>query len=180
LGYPEQGRTRNQEARALAQQIAHPFSLGFALTSAAVFHQFCGEWREAQECVEAAIRLAKDQGFPLRETVGTILHGWTLVQQGQAQEGMEQLTHGLSAFRATGAEVLRPYFLALLAEAHGTIGQPEAGLTVLVEALTLTDTTSVAWYEAELYRLKGELLLQQNSDHQAEAESCFAQAIAIA
>ena len=75
---------------------------------------------------------------------------------------------------------MRSYFLALLAEAHGTMGQPAAGLTALAEALTLVDTTGERWYEPELYRLKGELLLQQSSDHQAEAESCFHHAIAVA
>jgi predicted ATPase len=76
--------------------------------------------------------------------------------------------------------LLRSYFLALLAEAHGTIGEPEAGLTALVEALALVDTTGERWYEPELYRLKGALLLQQNSNNQAEAEDCFHQAINIA
>jgi predicted ATPase len=74
----------------------------------------------------------------------------------------------------------QPYFLALLAEAHGTLGQPEAGLTVLTEALTLADTIGERWYAPELHRLKGELLLQQSSDHQAEAENCFQQAISLA
>src|SRR5262249_25173117 len=84
------------------------------------------------------------------------------------------------AFRATGAEMMRPYYLALLAEAHGTMGQPEAGLTVLTEALTLAETTGERWYEPELYRLKGVLLLQQSSNNQADAETCFHQAIAVA
>ena len=75
---------------------------------------------------------------------------------------------------------MQPYHLALLAEAHGTLGKPEAGLAVLTEALTLVDITGERWYEPELYRLKGELLLQQSSDNHAEAESCFHQAIAIA
>jgi predicted ATPase len=86
----------------------------------------------------------------------------------------------LRAFQATGAEHLRPYFLALLAEAHGTLGEPEAGLTVLTEALTLVDNTGERWYESECYRLKGVLLLQQNSANQAEAETCFQRAISIA
>jgi predicted ATPase len=86
----------------------------------------------------------------------------------------------LIAIRATGAEVVRPYFLALLAEAYGTTGEPEAGLTALAEALALVDTTGERWYESEIYRLKGELLLQQNSDKQAEAENCFQEAIEIA
>ena len=86
----------------------------------------------------------------------------------------------MRACRATGAELARPYFLALLAEAYGIIGQPETGLTALAEALTHTDKIGERWYESELHRLKGELLLQQSSDNQAEAESCFHHAIAIA
>jgi len=86
----------------------------------------------------------------------------------------------LRAWRATGGELMRPYFLALLAEAHGTLGAPEAGLTVLAEALALVDNTGERWYEPELHRLKGELLLQQSEDNQAEAESCYHHALDIA
>src|SRR5262249_6583738 len=99
---------------------------------------------------------------------------------GQVKEGIEQIHQGLSAYRATGAELGRPQYLALLAEAHGTIGQPEAGLMALTEALTHADTTGECWYEPELYRLKGALLLRQSSDNQAEAEYCFQHALAIA
>ncbi len=76
--------------------------------------------------------------------------------------------------------MLRPYFLALLAEVYGTTGQPETGLALLTEALTLVDTTGERLYEPELYRLKGVLLLQQSSDNQAEAETCFHHALDIA
>jgi predicted ATPase len=180
LGYPDQGLTRSQEALTLAQQNAHLFSLGFALSFAAVFHQFRREMPAAQEYAESAISLATEPGFPIWIASGTILRGWTLAQQGQAEEGTEQMHQGLRALRATGAEILRPLFLSLLAEVHGTMEQPEAGLTVLVEALTLVDTTGARWYEPELYRLKGELLLQQSPDNQAEAESCFHHALEIA
>jgi predicted ATPase len=86
----------------------------------------------------------------------------------------------MKGWRATGAEIRRPYFLALLAEVHGIIGQPEAGLAVLAEALALVDKTREPWCKPELYRLKGELLLQQSSANQSEAASCFQHAIAIA
>jgi predicted ATPase len=108
---------------------------------------------------------------------GVILRGWALAQQGQGQEGIAQIEQGLRAFRATGAEIERPYFLALLAEAHGTMGQPETGLTMLTEALTRVDTTGERWYEAELHRLKGTLLLQGSSEHAPEAETCFHHAL---
>jgi predicted ATPase len=180
LGYPNQGLVRSQEALTLAQQMAHPFSLGYALSAAALFHQFRREMPAAQEYAESAISLATEQGFPHWMAVGTILHSWALAQQGQAQEGIEQIHQGLIAWRATGAEQARPYFLALLAEAHGITGKPEAGLTVLTEALAHVDTTGERWYESELYRLKGELLLQQNADNQAEAGTCFHHALSTA
>ena len=165
LGYPDQGLTQSQEAVALAQQMAHPFSLSLALSFAVMLHQCRREVCATQERAEAAIILAMAQGFPQWRAHGAILRGWTLTQQGSAQEGMAQITQGLSAYRATGAEILRPYCLALLADVHGTLGQLEAGLRVLTEALRLADTTGARWYEAELYRLKGALLLQQHSDN---------------
>jgi predicted ATPase len=180
LGYPDQAQTRNDAAVALAQQIAHPYSLSYALGLAAVFHQCRREERFTQERADATISLTKEQGFPYWIAVGSLFRGWALVHQGQAQDGIEQLHQGLIAFRATGAEIWRPYWLMLLAEANGTLGEPEAGLTVLTEALTLMDTTGERWYEAELYRLKGALLLQQNSDHHAEAEAAFHHALEIA
>jgi predicted ATPase len=177
LGYPDQGLARSQEAVTLAQQLAHPYSLGYALLGAALCRHLRREVRFTQECAEAAMKLATKQGFPLWMAFGAILRGWALAYQGQAMEGIEQMHQGLRAYRATGAEILRPYFLALLAETHRTMGEPEAGLTVLTEALTLADTTGQRWYEAELYRLKGELVLQRSLDNQAEAEICFHQAI---
>jgi len=160
--------------------MAHPYSLSFGLLSASLFYAFRREVCAVHGHAEAAINLATEQGFPYWMAMGTMLRGWTLAQQGQAQDGIEQLHQGLRAFRATGAELWRPYFLALLAEAYGTIEQPETGLTALAEALTLMDTTGERVWEPELYRLKGALLLQQHAGNQTEAESCFQQAIAIA
>jgi predicted ATPase len=180
LGYPDQALARNQQAVTLAQQRAHPFSLSFALGVAAIFHQFRREERWTQERADAAMRVAMEQGFPYWMALGSILRGWALVQQGQAQEGIEEIHQGLRAWQATGAEGIRPYYLALLAEAYGIMGQPEAGLTTLTEALALADKTGERWYESEIHRLKGALLLQQSSDNSTEAESCFHQAITIA
>jgi predicted ATPase len=179
LGFPDQGFARNDAAVTLVQQSAHSFSLEFILNAATIFSQFRHEVRCTQDRAEAAIHLATEQGFPYWRARGAMLHGWALVHQGQAQEGIEQITQGLRAHRATGAELLRPYFLALLAEAYGFIGNSDSGLMVLKEALTVVDTTGERWYEPELYRLKGELLLQQASDNHAEVENCFQKALDI-
>jgi TOMM system kinase/cyclase fusion protein len=180
LGYPDQGLARSQEAVTLAQQCAHPLSLSFALSLAAGFHQLRCEEHTAQEYAETAIRLTTEQGFPHWRAYSAILRAWVLAHQGQAQEGVEQIKQGLRAYRATGSELWRPYLLALLAEAHGTIGEREEGLTLLTETLTLVDTTGQRWYEAELHRLKGELVLRRSLDNQDEAETCFHHALGIA
>jgi predicted ATPase len=143
LGYPDQGLARNDEALTLAQHIVHPYSLGYALTVAATFHQYRREVRAAQGRAAAAISLTTEQGFPFFMALGAIQHGWALAHQGQAKAGIEQLHQGLSAIRAIGVEIFRPSFLAFLAEAQGIMGQPEAGLMALVEALALVDTTGL-------------------------------------
>jgi predicted ATPase len=180
LGYPDQGLTRSHEAVTVAQQRAHPFSLGFVLSMAAMFHQFRREMRAAQERAEAAISLTKEQGFPYFMALSSLMRGWALAHQERVQEGIEQYTQGLRTYRATGAELLRPYLLALLADVHGILGKPETGLAVLGEALTHADKTGERWYESEIYRLKGALLLQQHADNQPEAERCFQHAVVIA
>jgi predicted ATPase len=90
------------------------------------------------------------------------------------------MRQGIAAWRATGAELQRPYYLALLAEAHGKAGQADEGLRVLAEALSAVHTTGERQHEAEIYRLKGELLLQQDVPDEQEAESCFRQAVDVA
>jgi predicted ATPase len=86
----------------------------------------------------------------------------------------------LAAYRVTGAEVFRPYGLALLAKAYGKEGQSEESLSVLAEALAAAHTTGGYFYEAELHRLKGELLLALSPDNQTEAETCHQRALAVA
>jgi predicted ATPase len=179
LGYPDQGLARIDEALTLAQQIAHAFSLSFALCNAALVHQLRREERATQGRAETAGSLATAQGFPFWSAYSSILRGWALGHQGQVQEGIEHIRQGLVAFRATGAELLPPYFMALLVEAYGTIGQPEAGLAVLAEARALVERTGERWYEPEFHRLEGMLLLQ-SADNHAEAQACFHHALDIA
>ncbi|MCI0440970.1 MAG: hypothetical protein L0177_17850, partial [Chloroflexi bacterium] len=132
------------------------------------------------ELAEAAVVLSQEQGFAFRHAQVTNLQGWALVAQGQREAGLRQIQQGLAAARATGAEVSQPYCLALLAEAYGQVGQIEAGLQTLAEALTLADKNGERSWEAELQRLQGEFLLRRSTDQHAEAEACFQQAIAIA
>jgi predicted ATPase len=180
LGYPDQALTRSHEALTLAQELFHPSSLAYALDFAALLHQFRREEQVAQEQAEAAMTLSTKQGFPLWLAIGMILGGRTLAEQGQGSEGIAQMRQGLAVFQATVAEVGRPYFLTLLAEVYGRGRQAEERLCILDESLAAVQKTGECWWEAELYRHKGVLVLARSGEDYAEAETCFRQAIAVA
>jgi TOMM system kinase/cyclase fusion protein len=177
LGHPDQALQRSHEVLALAQQLSHPHSLVFALYCAGRVHQFRREGQAALERAEALIAFAREQALPHWVASGTILRGWALAEQGQVEEGIAQMHQGLSGRRATGAELGRPYYLAQLAEAYGEGGRAEEGLNVLAEVLAVVNQQGERWGEAELYRLKGELLLARSVEHHVEAETCFHQAL---
>ncbi|CAG2153228.1 hypothetical protein LMG31506_04776 [Cupriavidus yeoncheonensis] len=185
LGCPDQGREKSQEALGLARTLTHPFSLALALVHATVVHQYLGEARHAQECAEAAIALASEQGFPYWLAWATVLRGWALVEHGSSEEGVVQMREGLTAYQATGSVHGRPYFLALLAQGCASNGQAQAGLDVLDDALAIAGSTGERYYEAELHRLKGELLLGSSTQarlttNRDAARANFHQAIEIA
>ena len=188
LGYPEQALQWSHEALRLARELAHPFSLGFALFLTSWVPQFRREGLLTYERTEAAIALAAEQGFAQFEAGGTIFRGWALAArslelgpgQEPREEGIAQIQQGMAAWRATGAEALRPYYLALLAEASGKRGQVDEGLHLLAEALAVANDTGECRWDAELHRLKGELLLARSAEPHAEAETCLRQALNIA
>jgi predicted ATPase len=121
------------------------------------------------------------------QAMATIMAGWSLIDEGQPEQAIEQIKAGLVALNSTGTELVRPHFLALLADALGTASLSEEGLTVLDEAVELVHRTQEAYYLAELHRLKGELLLIQSSNREvdenatavARAKECFHDAIRI-
>ena len=181
LGYPDQALQHSQAACTLAQEVAHPYSLVLALVYAATVHQHRREVLAAHAQAAAAMTLATEQGFfAERVAWATVLHGWALAMQGQGEAGLAEMRQGLAADLATGSKSWQPYFLGLLAEAYGAGGHPDAGLTALAEALAVLDTTELRSYAAELYRLKGALLLQQAVPDASQAETCFHQALDIA
>jgi predicted ATPase len=161
LGYPDQALERSAEALTLAHDLCHPVSLAFAQDFAAALHQLRRDAHLTQERAEAAMALSSEHGFQFWLTAGTLYRGWALAELGQREEGILQMRNGLAAFLATGAKLGQPYFLARLAEAYDKGGQADEGLRVLAEALATVDNTGERFYEAEQYRLKGELILAQ-------------------
>ena len=180
LGYPDQALARLHEALALAHALSHPYSLAFARCWAAFVSQFRRDVPAVHEQAEAAVALATEQGFPLWAALGTSLRGWALAMQGQGEEGLAQVRQGIAAWRATGAALLVPYFCTLLAEVSAHLGHTEDGLQALAEAHTLVEQHEERWWEAEIYRLRGVLLLRQPGTPQAEAETWLQRALDVA
>jgi predicted ATPase len=155
------------------------------LTHGALLHYFRREAQTTHERVEELMTLAHEQGFPFWLAVGLMWQGWVRTEQGQGEEGITRLHQGLTATRATGAKQGGPHAAALLAEAYGRVGRVAEGLTAVAEGLTTADKSGERYWEAELYRLKGELKLQQRNvqgleSRGKEAEECFHKAIEIA
>jgi predicted ATPase/DNA-binding winged helix-turn-helix (wHTH) protein len=180
LGYADQAQQRCQEALALAQQLDHTPSLALVEYFAAALSQFRRDAAATYARADALMTLADTQGFELRLEQGRMLRGWALAMQGDAAAGVAHIRQGLAASQGVGPETLRPHWLALLAEAYVEAGQPEPGLAVLDEAFTLVATTEARWWEAELSRLKGVLLLRLPSPEVPQAEACFQQALEVA
>src|SRR5262249_944929 len=180
LGYSDQALQRANEALTLAQSLEHPYTLARALYYTTFLHQLRREWQVVSERAGTALTVATAQQIALMLAVGPIMHGWALRLQGEGAEGLTQFRQGLDAYRATGTAYQRPHFLSMLAEVHRSLGQPEAGVTALREALALVEKTGERYYAAELHRLQGELLLQHAAPAVSQAETCFQQALAIA
>ncbi|HVH06610.1 MAG TPA: hypothetical protein VNE71_11480, partial [Myxococcota bacterium] len=177
-GAPDQALARIREAQALAAQLDAPYAHAFAQTFSAWIHVRRGEVDETLACCDALTPLAAEHGFAFLLAEGTVFRGWALAQRGDTEEGIAEMRRALAAHRAAGAEMGRPSHLALLAEAEGRAGRPEEALRVLDEALATVAQTGECSYEAELHRLKGELL--SATGREAEGRRCLEGALALA
>src|SRR5262249_46116190 len=180
LGYPDQALARVHEALAFAHALAHPYSLAFARCMAAIVSQWRRDVLAVHEQAEAAVGLSPEQGFPFGAALGTLLRGWVLAMQGQGEAGMAQVRQGLAARRASGSAVGVPYHCAMLAEVRDRLGQTEDGLQALAEAHTLMEQVEERNWEAEVYRLRGVLLLRQRVPQPEEAEAWLRRALDVA
>ena len=182
LGYPEQARQRSHAAMTLAQELAHPLSLACVRTLTAMLHQWSRESTVTQHWTETTIALTTEHGFPQFLQTNASLLGWALAQQGQVAEGLTRMRQSLDAWQAMGANLYRPYLLALLAEAHALLGHMDEGLQLLEDALAVVGATGEGLHEAELYRLHGELLRAHPSTppRLERAEVSLQRALAIA
>jgi predicted ATPase/class 3 adenylate cyclase len=180
LGYPDQALEKVNEALALARGLSHPHTLAFAESFFSLVSQFRREALSVRESSERGIALSTEHGFTSQIALASFKLGWATAELGRPEEGTAQIQEGLAAYRATRGELGRPYWLILLAEAHKKTGRLDDGLSALAEAGTAADKHEDVASAAEILRLKGELLLEQDNTNAAKALSCFQEAIEIA
>jgi predicted ATPase len=165
--------------------VGHALTLTNVLFLAAHVRQFRGELEAAWGLGQRLVSLAHQQGFALYEAGGELLQGWLLVHQGELAPGVERMTMALAYRRTTGSQLFLPFFMAFLAEAALRRGHMAEGLDTVEAALRLTASNFDRFWEPELYRLRGELLLAQpGARHAARqrraAAASFQQALDVA
>lgn len=177
LGFPERAKREAAEAVASAEELKHPFSVAFALVFAAFVHQARREIDATRQRADAAIALCTEHGFAMYLAVATVFRGWAIGEAGAVREGLAVMEEGLAAYSATGAVLVRPFYLALIGEACARSGDPERARALLLDGLAGAARTGERVYEAELGRLLGELARTTDAD---EAEARFSEALRVA
>ena len=179
LGRTEEAIRVSSDSVAHARNLAHPFSQALTLVFAAGMNHVLRDPTVAKAHAAAASAIARDQGFKLMLAWASALEGWVLTEEGFNDEGLDQITASVIGARTIGSSQFQPHLLGILAEAHLKSGGFTAGLRAIDEAMVALEGGE-RFYEAELRRLRGELLLEKDSTLTAEAEECFLQALKIA
>jgi DNA-binding winged helix-turn-helix (wHTH) protein/predicted ATPase len=178
LGRTDEALQGMEKGLELARELSEPQGLAHAQLFASVLHQLRRDHLMAQQLAEAVTEISNAHGLVLYGAMADIMKGWTLSEQGHAEDGIELMREGLAALDATATTVVRPHFLGLMAEVLAKLGRIDEAFALLDEATTMVDNTGERYYEAELYRLKGELFLMK--DKRADAEGCFKRSLGIA
>jgi predicted ATPase len=179
-GFPERALAINKEGLAAAYNLGHAFTTSQALYLTCLLHQIRRERRVVQERARALTALATEHGLVGWAPSGAILHGWAVADGGETLAGIAELRQGLAAKEAIGVLQHTPSGLGLLAGLSIAIQNSGEALSVLDEALARVNRLEERWFEAELYRLKGDALLILSPERAAEAEACYHQALAVA
>ena len=180
LGFPDQSRTVNLEMRRLAREINHPYSLAYALHHTCWLYQYCRFGSEVRAAAEEEIQIATEQGFALWQATGTFFKGAGMLLDGEPAEALPLLRAGHEAFRAGGARLTLPFQFSTLGEALIRAHQFEEARRALDEGLAVGEQTDERCQEAELHRLKGELLRAEAPEQARAAEDFFRLAIETA
>jgi DNA-binding SARP family transcriptional activator/predicted ATPase len=167
VGERDQSSECSRQALARAEQLAHPFSVALALDYAAMLHQFRDEPAAAAKLAEEAAALCGEYGFSYYLAWTTIIRGWSLAETGAAQEGVEQIQHGLTTLAEQGAALRGPYYQTLLAQAFARAGDLDMGWKCLSEALLLREKTGECWSDPLIHRIRAAFLRKKGQVREA-------------
>ncbi len=179
LGYTDQAHARGEEALELANRLGRPASIAFALMYAIALAHFRGDHATIRPRAESLIEIAREGGFPYWSAVASMIIGRVLVGEGNYAAGIIRMRAAMTALIESGGELIYCYALSLLAEAYLGSREPEKGLAVVAEALKVISSSGQRMHEAEIWRLRGELIVMHRGDPH-ETERSFQQAIEIA
>ncbi len=181
LGYPDRALIRAREAIELALKSSHPYSIVFAYFFAAMIHQCRREVQNTQDLSENVMRLSDEHSFILWSAEGRFLHGWTLTQQENISAGIEQMRQSLVSMETMRVEIGLSSLLMMLSEIYEEIGDYNSARHILYQTQMIMQKNEEYYYQSELYRLTGELLLKENGDqYEYQAEEYFQHALDFA
>ncbi|MHB8270700.1 adenylate/guanylate cyclase domain-containing protein [Bradyrhizobium sp.] len=181
-GYPDRCDTITKQGIARARAVDHPFTLASMLGSASVHSEIRGDINMTRHLAEECVALARQRDFPYWLACGRMMRGLALAKQGEAAEGIAELREGLAGWSKTGARIYVPYYTCCLAEAYLAAGHPASGLGPLTEIIAFVERSGEGWWQPELYRMKGELLLKagQVDEDGTNPEHYFRKALKLA
>jgi predicted ATPase len=177
LGDISGGLAHGREAVTHAEQLRHPHSICYALSFLAGAHVLCRNPGAAHPIAERTVALAREYGFPLWLAGGQMLRGWSRFDLGDVEQGLAEIRQSVNALEAAGAPIWVQFARYLLAQALAEADQTHDAMELVDQTLVQIGTTSGRWYEAELHRLKGDLLLARRDP--SAAEHCYETAIAV-
>ena len=180
LGYPDQALEMSERAVAAARRLAQPFALAMTLFWAGSTQAACGEHLAARMSVDELTALTAEHGLGYLGSCARVLAAQDLIARDRSREGLTQIDQAFAEFKAQEAGLGRPWAIAIAAEAHLRLGQPQAGLATLAMGFEAATSRGERHWEAELWRVKGELLLRLEPPDAADAEACFRTAIDLA
>lgn len=183
LGRPDQSRERTAEALRLARDLDYPSGLCGALSQAAIVHQLCGEAERVRALSEELAAVSREHDLPTWASVAKVFLGWCRARSGDIEQAISMMRAGLAGCAAEGVDVMRPYHSSLLAESVARTGDTEAALEIVTDMIDVSRATGERWFEPELLRQRGELLLAAasradpgNGDTASPAEHDFVEA----
>jgi predicted ATPase len=179
MGLSDQALQRGHKALAMADRVGHPFSQALALAYLAMQHVFRREFDLTLNYARQAYDFAERHNVGYYYAWSDVLLCWASAKQSPNADAVARMQRAIESFRVTGGRIRLTLYLGLLAECLGDVGETEAAFAALAEALDCSERFGEHWVDAELYRLRGDLLLR-NSANIVEAESWLMKALEIA